>query len=164
MKKHDVNLLLFSWIFSIIMAEGRVYLDNCCYNRPFDDQTQLKIQLETLAKLKIQKDIRDGIYELAWSYILDYENGLNPFEEKRQSIEPWRNIASHNVTETADIIRLAEQLKEKGIKTYDSLHIACAVNAGCDFFLTTDKKLLNHKVEGIRIVDPISFISEQEVE
>ena len=25
----------------------RVYLDNCCYNRPFDDQTQLKVRLET---------------------------------------------------------------------------------------------------------------------
>ena len=29
----------------------RVYLDNCCYNRPFDDQGQLKVLLETLAKL-----------------------------------------------------------------------------------------------------------------
>lgn len=23
----------------------RLYLDNCCFNRPFDDQTQLKISL-----------------------------------------------------------------------------------------------------------------------
>lgn len=68
------------------------------------------------------------------------------------------------MTETADIIRLAEQLKEEGIKTYDALHIACAVNAECDSFLTTDKKILNHRVEGIKIVDPVSFISEQEVE
>lgn len=35
-----------------------VYLDNCCYNRPYDDQTQLKIQMETLAKLEIQQEIR----------------------------------------------------------------------------------------------------------
>ena len=28
----------------------RVYLDNCCYNRPFDEQTQLKVRLETEAK------------------------------------------------------------------------------------------------------------------
>ena len=32
----------------------RVYLDNCCYNRPFDDQTQVKVLIETLAKLNIQ--------------------------------------------------------------------------------------------------------------
>lgn len=29
----------------------RVYLDNCSFNRPFDDQTQIKISLETEAKL-----------------------------------------------------------------------------------------------------------------
>ena len=32
----------------------KVYLDNCAYNRPFDDQTQIKIALETAAKQHIQ--------------------------------------------------------------------------------------------------------------
>ena len=32
----------------------RVYLDNCCYNRPFDDQDQLTIRLETVTKLAVQ--------------------------------------------------------------------------------------------------------------
>jgi len=31
----------------------RLYLDNCCFNRPFDNQKQLKIKLETEAKLFI---------------------------------------------------------------------------------------------------------------
>lgn len=34
----------------------RVYLDNCCYNRPFDDQRQVRVRLETEAKLRIQRD------------------------------------------------------------------------------------------------------------
>ncbi|MCR4738807.1 MAG: PIN domain-containing protein [Lachnospiraceae bacterium] len=79
-------------------------------------------------------------------------------------MEPWRSIARHNIKETAEIIKLAERLREEGIKTFDALHIACAVNAGCDYFLSTDRKLLNHKVDGISIVDPVKFISEQEVE
>jgi hypothetical protein len=37
----------------------RVYLDNCCYNRPFDDQEQRSVQLETQAKLWIQDLIKD---------------------------------------------------------------------------------------------------------
>ena len=49
----------------------RVYLDNCCYNRPYDDQTPLKIQMETLSKLQIQQEIRQGKIELASSYILE---------------------------------------------------------------------------------------------
>ena len=33
----------------------KVYLDNCAYNRPFDDQTQVKIALEAIAKQHIQR-------------------------------------------------------------------------------------------------------------
>ena len=48
----------------------RIHLDNCCFNRPFDDQSQIRINLEAEAKLKIQSDIQDGIIELVWSYSL----------------------------------------------------------------------------------------------
>jgi len=64
----------------------KIYLDNCCFNRPFDDQSQLRIRLESEAKLKIQEDIRAGIHELVWSYILDYENSRNPFQERARQI------------------------------------------------------------------------------
>lgn len=47
----------------------RVYLDNCCYNRPYDDQTQLRISLEAQAKIYIQGMIRNDELELASSYI-----------------------------------------------------------------------------------------------
>ncbi|GHU47637.1 hypothetical protein FACS1894120_5790 [Clostridia bacterium] len=36
-----------------------VYLDNCCYNRPFDNQEQRSVQLETQAKLWIQDLIKE---------------------------------------------------------------------------------------------------------
>jgi len=41
----------------------RVYLDNCCFNRPFDDQSQARIRLEAEAKLEIQQRIADGTIE-----------------------------------------------------------------------------------------------------
>ena len=64
----------------------RVYLDNCCFNRPFDDQSQARIRLESEAKLEIQQRIKDRGIELAWSYVLDYENQANPFEERRDTV------------------------------------------------------------------------------
>lgn len=141
----------------------RIYLDNCCYNRPFDDQTQMKIQLETQAKLYVQAKIREGAYDLVWSYILDYENGKNPYEEKRLAIAPWKNIAAFSVSEeTEEILTFAESLTAKGIKTYDALHISCAVAAKCKYYLTTDKKLLNTPLSEIRIVNPIIFVYELE--
>ena len=64
----------------------RIYLDNCCFNRPFDDQRQVRIRLEAEAKLLIQESVFDGNLELAWSYILDYENSANPFQERKRAI------------------------------------------------------------------------------
>ena len=37
----------------------KIYLDNCCFNRPFDDQNQLKVRLEAEAKLYVQTKIID---------------------------------------------------------------------------------------------------------
>lgn len=108
----------------------KIYLDNCCYNRPFDDQSQIRIYLEAQAKLYVQNKIKEGVYDLAWSYILDYENGKNPYEEKRLAI--------------------------------DALHISCAVAAQCEYFLTTDKKLLNTLIPDIKIISPIAFVDEME--
>ena len=45
----------------------KLYLDNCMFNRPFDDQSNIKILLESEAKLKIQENIRLGHYALLQS-------------------------------------------------------------------------------------------------
>lgn len=141
----------------------KIYLDNCCFNRPFDDQSQLRIRLETEAKLKIQEEIRAGNLKLTWSYILDYENSKNPFEYRKFRIREWAKYASTNIKENAEIIKRANLLKRKGFKKLDSLHIACAIISKCDYFLSTDDKILNLSkiLEGkIKITDPIVFIKE----
>jgi hypothetical protein len=43
------------WTDKLEEEQLRLYLDNCAFNRPFDDQNQLKIKLETEAKLFIQQ-------------------------------------------------------------------------------------------------------------
>lgn len=49
-----------------------VYLDNCCYNRPYDDQEQLKVHLETEAKMHIQKMITDKKIKLVYSFVSEF--------------------------------------------------------------------------------------------
>ena len=65
------------------MAKIRLYLDNCCFNRPYDDQTNLNIRLEAEAKLFIQNEIVKKNYELAWSFMMDYEISANPFYDRQ---------------------------------------------------------------------------------
>jgi predicted nucleic acid-binding protein len=140
----------------------KLYLDSCCFNRPFDDQTQLKIKLESEAKLFIQGNILTGKYTLVWSYILDFENSQNPFEQRKETIRNWREVASVDIYENDQIIKLAEKIATTGIKPKDALHLACAINAECEYFITTDAKILNKNVEGINLIDPIGFIKLQE--
>ena len=140
----------------------RVYLDNCCFNRPFDDQKQTRIRLEAEAKLSIQENIRSGMLELAWSYIVDFENEANPFAERQAAISEWRWYAISDVEETAAILQQANALAALGLKAKDALHVSCAIAAACDYFLTTDDKLLKRgrDVAEILIVDPTAFIRE----
>ena len=138
----------------------RLYLDNCCFNRPFDNQEQLKIKMETEAKLYIQNSILLGKYELVWSYILDFENNQNPYKERRNAIYDWKKQACIFCVENDKIVKFAETLYNKGIKVKDALHIACAVEANADFFITTDKKLINTVIPEIRVINPLMVIDE----
>ncbi len=77
-----------------------IYLDNCCFNRPFDDQSQIRIKLETEAKIVIQENVKSGNYKLCWSYMLDFENEKNPFYERKTEIGKWKDIAVSDTAET----------------------------------------------------------------
>ena len=140
----------------------KIYLDNCCFNRPFDDQTQLKIHLESQAKLFIQHKIICKEYKLVWSFILEYENNQNPYEIRKNTIIKWKSLASEIIMQNEEIIKFAERLNAMGIKSKDALHVACAVFSDCDYFITTDRKLLNLKIKEIKISSPIDFAIEME--
>ena len=143
----------------------KLYLDNCCYNRPFDNQTQLKVFLETQAKLQIQAAIKEGVYQLVWSYVLDYESAMNPYDDRRNAIERWREASEIIVvSQNEHIDAYAEKMVALGIKQFDALHLACAVEAGADFFITTDRGILKKAIqEEIKVVSPLPFIDGQEV-
>ena len=140
----------------------KIYLDNCCFNRPFDDQSQLRILLESEAKLRIQENIRSGTFKLVWSYILDYENSKNPFRERREQIIKWRAYSNEDIEESAQILNIAIMIMQHGIKNIDSLHLACAIKANADYFLTTDDGVIKKAtyIQNIKIIDPIDFIKE----
>ena len=140
----------------------RVYLDNCCFNRPFDNQGHLRIELETKAKLKIQEMIMSGKLELATSYILEQENDDNPYSERKISIEGFLQFATMDIDETQEIIDIAKMAMDTGLKLKDSLHVACVIVAECDYLITTDKRFLKYTDARIRLFNPIQFLFEVE--
>ncbi|MDB4665254.1 PIN domain protein [Verrucomicrobia bacterium] len=140
----------------------RIYLDNCSLNRPFDSQKQLRIRLETEAKLAIQEKISQGEFELAWSYVIDFENTANPYQERREVVWLWKSKACIDVDESDQILDLAERVSSLGLKNKDSLHIGCAIFSKCDFFVTTDDGILrlSNDIQQIQIRNPIDFVRE----
>ena len=142
------------------MKKLRVYLDNCCFNRPYDDQTFVSIKIETEAKIALQNKIRDNEMELCWSYILDIENYNNPFPEREKEIGKWKQIALYDVEENDSILLNMNKFISSGIKPLDALHISCAVEMECDYFFTVDKGILKKgtALKDIIILSPIDFI------
>ncbi len=145
----------------------RIYLDMCCYNRPYDDQTQLKIAMEAQAKLHIQELIKAKKLELVTSYMLRYECENNPFPMRKNAIFEFidKNAFGYVGNERKQIIEdMAVDIMKAGVKFKDACHVASAIYAKCDYFISTDKRLLKYQSEKIAMVTPIEFVMDTEDE
>ena len=49
---------------------AKIYFDTCCINRPFDDQTRIRVRLEAEAVLGILSRIENGEWEWVGSEVL----------------------------------------------------------------------------------------------
>ena len=136
----------------------KVYLDNCSLNRPYDDQNQIRIKLEAIAKLFVQDLIVNNKLNLIWSYILDFENSRNPYIAKQNTITDFLKYSHSKILANEKIISMAKKIQKEKIRELDALHIACAIYAKSDFFITVDDEILKYKNSKIKIVDPIEFI------
>jgi len=137
-----------------------IYLDICCFNRPFDDQSDLIVRLQTEAKLYVQDMIRGGSLTLIWSAIMDIENAANPDINRKVAIGDWQKIGFVDVPVSKRVESMADKLALGGVKPMDALHVACAIEAQAEYFLTTDNALLRKmaKNDSPRVIDPVDFI------
>ncbi len=142
----------------------RVYLDNCCYNRPFDEQDQLSVRLETMAKLAVQFLMATGGVEYAWSDILTLEVSHNPSRQRRRRIMAWRHGAVVDVISDNAVLTRGRTFQTLGVKPKDALHLASAIEAGCDWFLTTDRGILKKvsEIGEMRVANPTNFIMAED--
>lgn len=117
-----------------------IYMDTCCFHRPYDDQSTIRNSLEAQGKLHIQPSIRSGHLRLATSYILWYENSENPFIMRKTAISAFlRQYGSVYISsERGPIVQgLARDIMHSGLKARDAPHVACALDAGCEYLLST---------------------------
>jgi predicted nucleic acid-binding protein len=145
----------------------RIYLDVCCLNRPFDDQTQDRIHLESEAVRAILNCCQSGEWQLVGSEVVDFEISKIPDDDRRQKVSILAGITEFKLIIDATIKDRAVELHKLGFKPFDALHIACAERGDADVLLTTDDKILQKALQlqkniiKVRIVNPLKWFMEE---
>jgi len=144
----------------------KIYLDVCCLNRPFDDQTQDKIRLESESIISIFTHVVDKSWKLIGSDIIDLEISKIPDPTRKDKVSNLTKNTHHKVKLNPDIINRAKKIQLLGINSMDALHIASAESSEAVIFLTTDLDILkkyqnNSNNIFIKIENPLTWIIER---
>ena len=143
-------------------AQGNIklYLDTSVYNRPFDDQSQPRIFIETISFVVILGMIETNQFELSTSSVLIYENSRNPFQLRKMWVNNCISYSKHFIKVDLFVKKRAKELGLDSIRSMDSLHLACAEAMRCKYFVTCDDRIIRRYKGRINVQSPANFISE----
>lgn len=141
----------------------RIYLNNSTLNRPFDDQSQARIKLETEALFQILSDIDLRNSKLILSEVPELENSKNPYYSVKIRIDELISKAGKKVKVNANTRRQAKLFENAGLNGMDALHLAAAIQGKIDFFITCDDSFLKKAKKAtsdqtIKIMNPIEYV------
>lgn len=143
----------------------KIYLDNCCLNRPYDDQRQDRIHLEAEAVMRILEHVEEGDWVWIGSEVLEYEINANPDLERKRRLSLLASLISESITVKQPEIDRAKELETLGFHSLDALHLACAEQATAEVFLTTDDHLfrtarrLGDSIR-VKVNNPLAWINK----
>jgi predicted nucleic acid-binding protein len=142
-----------------------IYLDNCCLNRPFDDQDQDRVRLEAEAVTVIMRGVQAGNWIWVGSDVLRIENEENPDADRRRRVSGLLESEHRRALLDAEDIRRAAEIHAMGFDPLDAYHIAAAESGRCAVFLTTDDRLLSVAVRNrhrlrVSVRNPLEWLNE----
>ena len=143
----------------------RIYLDVCCLHRPFDDQSQERIRLESEAVKLVFDSHAKGQIDLVGSEAIEDEVLRNPDEEKRSAVWSLLQVLNERLVLDERALSLARSYAGQGMGRMDAVHLALAEVGDCDILLTTDDLFLQ-KVRTllspprVRVDNPAKWVVE----
>jgi len=143
----------------------RVYLDNCCFNRPFDDLSQERIEKEADAVNLILSLSEKGTLSIVSSVFVDMEIDRTPDAVKRRKVLEIYRYDEYYELDT-EIEKTARLFRSYGLRPFDSLHLAVAETKQVNYLLTTDDvfvKQSNRFEHKVKVVNPCIFIKEEKL-
>jgi predicted nucleic acid-binding protein len=141
-----------------------IYLDVCCLNRPFDDQKQDRIRLETEAIIIILNKCTTETWQLVTSNAIETEIANISDREKLKQIIQILSIARSRILVNPTIANRTLELNQLGFSAYDAAHIASAEEAKADILLTTDDRLLKRSLRyadilKVQLANPLYWLA-----
>jgi hypothetical protein len=142
----------------------KIYLDNCCLQRPLDNKSQIRIQLESEAILAVLALCESGKVSIVSSEVLEFELDRNPNPQRKTYVGEILAKAESFVEIDRQITQRAKMLETLGFKAMDALHLACAEAEQVDYFCSCDDRLLRRArtvpTLTIRTVSPLELAEE----
>ena len=143
----------------------RIYLDVCCLNRPFDDQSQERVRLEAEAVTLIFNGMRQYGWQWLGSSAVMAEIQKTPDIARRQAMLLLAKQIDAHVPLNDDVARRVQFLQAAGMGAFDAAHVACAEAGHADIFLTTDDRLLRVSKRlvdemAVRVENPLRWVQE----
>jgi predicted nucleic acid-binding protein len=151
--------------YAILIVTMKVYLDTCSLNRPFDDQGQERIRLETESVMIILARLSRKEWIWLASQALEIEIDRSPGVDQRSRLQRIAGYAEQIVAIGKKELERASELEQLGFSGFDAVHLACAESGGADIFLSTDDRLLKRakrfaKKIRVKVANPLDWLKE----
>lgn len=139
-----------------------VYLDYNCFQRSFDDPSQIKIKLESMTCEEIFIRAERRSISLVWSFMHEDENILCPFIERKLEVYRLSFLCEIKIEPNIKIYNLAKNYQRTiKLSSKDSIHLACACHCKSKFFLTCDDDIIKRTKKAnlnLKILNPVDYV------
>jgi predicted nucleic acid-binding protein len=143
----------------------RIYLDVSCLNRPYDDQSQVRIRLEAEATTVILGKCERGEWQHVSSEMARIEIDAMPDADRRARVQLLLPDSEVLLKLTEDLYARAEEVQELGFKPADAVHVAAAESQNADVFLSCDDRLVRLARRRrdrlvVQVANPLEWLTE----
>ena len=144
-----------------------IYLDVSCLNRPFDDQNQARIRIETTAVTVVFERIDAGLWRQVSSEMAVIEIDAITDTDRHNRVRMLLPQSDSIMKLTDATFQRAAELEGLGFKPADAVHVAAAERAKADVLLSCDDRLCRlakrrRRDLKLNVANPVDWLKEME--